>query len=120
MSFTAAAGVAEQIQISEAAPMIVLTSRQARDLRYLVALYRLTIGLTRQRYADGDSIRTGRALERKGLVKHAFEQYSNRAATWVPTTAGVQYVETNFVPFDRFHAEAIERALGHLRSEARV
>lgn len=47
--------------------MIVLTPAQAMDLRYLVALYRLTIGLSRQRYPLGDSVRTGRALARKGF-----------------------------------------------------
>lgn len=94
--------------------MIVLTPAQAGDLRYLVALFRLTIGITHQKWALGDSIRTGRVLARKGLVEPARQRFSNRAGTWVPSRAGITYVETNFVPFDAFHVEAIERAMATL------
>lgn len=97
--------------------MIVLTAAQALDLRYLVALFRLTVGLTRERHARGDSIRTGLALSRKGLVQPAQVQYVNRVTTWVPSRAGLAYVELNFAAFDRFANEAVERAANHLAQE---
>lgn len=99
--------------------MIVLTAAQAGDLRYLVALFRITVGLTRERHARGDSIRTGRALARKGLVQPAAAQFSNRVTTWVPTHAGIAYVELNFARFDRFASVAVHRVGRHLSQELR-
>lgn len=98
--------------------MIVLTSAQAVDLRYLVALYRLSVGFTKTQLAVGDSVRTGRTLARKGLVEPSARQFSNRVGTWVPTTLGIGYVERNFVLFDRFAVEAVERAIRALEVHA--
>jgi hypothetical protein len=78
----------------------------ARDLRYAVALH--------QRAGDADALRTGRALERRGLVRIANVRYTNRRARWSPTRAGLAYVDRNFRadpdPFrDEAHARVTRR-----------
>lgn len=98
--------------------MIVLTPPMAGDLRYLVALFRLSVGLAMtHRQVVGDSIRTGRALAARGLVTRAPEQFVNRVATWIPTPAGLFYVESNFVPFDDCAMEAVTRASVTMRAQ---
>lgn len=98
--------------------MIILTNSQARDLRYLVALHRLSVGITTKRPALGDSIRTGRQLAKKGLVGFAEAQFNNRVATWAPTIDGIGYVEVNFRAHDRFEAQAVARAIEALRNQS--
>lgn len=93
----------------------MLTPAEARDLRYLVALFRLTFGITRKVVTEGDSIRTGRSLAKKGLVQPSGRQFTNRVKCWMPTTAGIGYVETNFVPRDQFWEEALDRAKATLK-----
>ena len=79
---------------------VVLTAPMAIDLRYAFEMFRVR--------GMASVLRTGRALERRGLVRSV---ENTPPIYWVPTDAGLLFVVKNYnAPRDTFQTDARRKA----------
>ena len=71
---------------------IELTKPQLNDLKKAIATHKLTVGSFN--WPDGMSVRlrTGKALEKLGLVKNQRSRW-NKNNHWIPTKKGIDFLD---------------------------
>lgn len=74
--------------LSAAAASAKLTPAMSADLRRLVARVKATAGSYDYPSGDALALRTGPAIERRGLVYCANRYTANKRRRWLPTMAG--------------------------------
>lgn len=71
-----------------------LTQAMMRDLERCVMVYERTVGTFDYRSGADVGLRTGRALQRRGLVRVGNAGSANRCIRWLPTEAGIACVKS--------------------------